>query len=76
VTWEEYTNTSPVCKGEVRNTKALEFNVVRDTKGNKNGFYRYVSSKSKVMKNVGLLLKGQGTKSKDPHWKRMTSENI
>lgn len=83
-TWEESRDTSRVCKDEVKKTKAhLEFNLVRDVKGNKKGFYRCISSKIKAMENAGPLLKNQGKlilkkmmKSKDCHWRTMRSENI
>lgn len=73
-----------MCKDEVKKTKAhLEFNLVRDMKGNKKGFYRCISSKIKAMENAGPLLKNQGKlilkkmmKSEDCHWGRMRSENI
>lgn len=71
-------------KDEVKKTKAhVEFNLVRDMKDNKKGFYRCISSKIKAMENVGPLLKNQGKlilkkmmESKDSHWRRMRSENI
>lgn len=50
-----------VCRDGVRKAKAnLEFSLVRNVKGNKNGFYKYISRKRKIRENVGLLLDGAG----------------
>lgn len=71
-------------RDEVKKTEGcLEFNLMRDMKSNKKGFYRCISSKIRAMEKVGPRLKDQGKlilkmmmKSKDPHWRRMRSENI
>jgi len=42
---EEYRNTLQVCRDGVRQTKVhLELNLIRDVKGDKKGFDRYISS--------------------------------
>jgi len=38
----------------------LELNLARDVKDNKQGFFKYISSKQKTRKNVGLLLNEVG----------------
>lgn len=71
-------------KDEVKKTEAhLEFNLVKDMKGNKKGFYRCISSKIKAMGKVGPLLKNQDKlilkkmmKNKDSYWRGKRSENI
>lgn len=45
------------CRDAVRKAKA-QLSLARDVKGNKKGFYKYLSGKRKTRKNVGLLLKG------------------
>ncbi|KAK4818055.1 hypothetical protein QYF61_004605 [Mycteria americana] len=45
----------------VRKAKAhLELNLARDGKGNKKGFYRFISNRRNIRKNVGLLLNVSG----------------
>ena len=45
----------------VRKAKAqLELNLVRDVKGKKNSFCKYISGKRKIRENVVLLLNGAG----------------
>lgn len=69
-------------KDEVKKTEAhLEFNLVKDIKGYRKGFYRCISSKIKAMGKVGPLVKNQGKlilkkMMKSPHWRRKKSENI
>ena len=36
----------------------MELNLARIMKGNKKGFYKYISRKRKTLENVGLLLNG------------------
>ncbi|NXA67808.1 RTBS polymerase, partial [Mohoua ochrocephala] len=56
-TWKDYRNIIRVCRDAVRKAKAhLELSLVRDIKDNKKGFYKKISSKRKIRKNVGLLL--------------------
>lgn len=48
-----------VCRNSIKKTKAnLELGLVRDVKGSKNGFCKYINSKRKVKENVSLLLNG------------------
>jgi len=48
VTWGEYSNA---VRDVVREAKPhLELNLLRDVKGNKKGFYKYISSKRKTGK--------------------------
>lgn len=62
MTRKKHINTDQVCKDEFKKAEAhLEFNLVRDRKGNKNGFHRRSSSRMEGIKNVGPLLNGQGT---------------
>lgn len=52
-----------MCRDGIRKAKAnLELSLVRDVKGNNNGFYKYISSKRKVREIVSLLLDGAGDK--------------
>ncbi|KAK4810486.1 hypothetical protein QYF61_004266 [Mycteria americana] len=45
----------------VRKDKAqMEFNLARDVKDNKKGFYKYIGDKKKTRENVGLLLNETG----------------
>lgn len=45
-----------VCRDEDGKTKAqLELKLLRDGKGNKNCFYKYIGSKRKAKENVGPL---------------------
>lgn len=61
MTQEEYRATVRACRDSIRKAKAdLEFNLVRDVRGNKKGFYRYINSKRKVRGYVGPLLNGAG----------------
>lgn len=47
----------------MRKTKIhTELNFTRDVKGNKKGFYNYVSSKRKMKEYASLLLNGAGNK--------------
>ncbi|GAB0207663.1 hypothetical protein GRJ2_003232000 [Grus japonensis] len=56
VAWEEYRETVPAARDQVRKAKALiELNLARDVKDNKKSFYRYVSDKRKMRVNVGIL---------------------
>jgi len=59
--WEEYREIVRVAREQVRKAKALtELNLVRDVKGNKEAFYRYVSDEKKTRENVGPLRKEAG----------------
>lgn len=50
-----------MCRDRIRKAKAnLELSLVKDVKGNNNGFYKYINSKRKVREIVGLLLDGAG----------------
>ncbi|KFV00270.1 hypothetical protein N340_10900, partial [Tauraco erythrolophus] len=61
VTWEEYRAIVRATRDQVRKAKALiELNLVRDIKGNKKSFYRYVSDKKRSRENVGPLRKEMG----------------
>ncbi|GAB0207656.1 mitochondrial enolase superfamily member 1 [Grus japonensis] len=56
VAWEEYRETVPAARDQVRKAKAqTELNLARDVKDNKKSFYRYVSDKRKMRVNVGIL---------------------
>jgi len=45
------------CRDATRKAKGhLEFNLARDVKNNKKGFFNYISSKRKARDNVGPLL--------------------
>ena len=58
VTQEEYRDTVPASMDGFRKAKALELNLVKDVKGNKKSFYKYIRSKRKTRENMGLLLNG------------------
>ncbi|KFV09049.1 hypothetical protein N340_00462, partial [Tauraco erythrolophus] len=61
VAWEEYREIVRVTRDQVRKAKALiELNLARDIKGNKKGFYRYVSCKKRSRENVSPLRKETG----------------
>ncbi|KFV02308.1 hypothetical protein N340_11981, partial [Tauraco erythrolophus] len=61
VAWEEYREIVRVTRDQIRKAKALiELNLARDIKGNKKGFYRYVSDKKRSRENVGPLQKETG----------------
>lgn len=45
---QKNTDIAQICKDSVRKAN-LVLNLVRDTKGNKKGFYRYSSSKKSTM---------------------------
>ncbi|GAB0204697.1 mitochondrial enolase superfamily member 1 [Grus japonensis] len=56
VAWEEYRETVPAAREQVRKAKALiEISLARDIKDNKKSFYRYVSDKRRMRENVGPL---------------------
>ncbi|GAB0204661.1 mitochondrial enolase superfamily member 1 [Grus japonensis] len=56
VAWEEYRETVPAAREQVRKAKALiEISLARDAKDNKKSFYRYVSDKRRTRENVGPL---------------------
>ena len=60
-TWEEYRNVVKACRDATRKHKVhLEMNLARDVKGNKKGFFQYVSSKRKARENVRPLLNEVG----------------
>ncbi|KGL78095.1 hypothetical protein N309_02912, partial [Tinamus guttatus] len=60
-TWEEYRNIVRECRDAMRKAKArLELELVRDVRGNRKGFYKYISSKRKTRENDSLLLNGEG----------------
>ena len=57
VTWEEYRDTVQA-RDEVRQAKTqLELNLVRDVKGSKKGFSKYIADERKTRENTGPLLK-------------------
>ncbi|KFV02207.1 hypothetical protein N340_13570, partial [Tauraco erythrolophus] len=61
VAWEEHRVIIQATRDQVRKPKALiELNLVRDIKGNKKNFYRYVSDKKRSRENVGPLRKETG----------------
>lgn len=61
MTQEECRDSVWAWRDKVREAKArLNLNLLRDVKVNKRGFYRYSSSKRKMMENEGQLLKGEG----------------
>jgi len=61
VAWEEYREIVQVAREQVRRAKVLtELNLVRDVKGNKKAFYRYVSDRRQTRENVGPLWKEAG----------------
>lgn len=47
------------CRDGVRKAH-LELNLMREVKGNKNSFSRYISRKRKTRENMGLVLNGAG----------------
>lgn len=50
-----------MCRYGVREAKALlKLNLVKHEKGNKEGFYRHISSRRKLRENMGLLLNEAG----------------
>ncbi|GAB0204631.1 hypothetical protein GRJ2_002928700 [Grus japonensis] len=56
VAWEEYRETVPAAREQVRKAKALiEISLAKDVKDNKKSFYRYVSDKRRTRENVGPL---------------------
>ncbi|CAM5166679.1 unnamed protein product [Natator depressus] len=56
MTREEYKNIARACRSEIRKAKShLEWQLARDVKSNKKGFFRYVSNKKKVKESVGPL---------------------
>ncbi|GAB0204023.1 mitochondrial enolase superfamily member 1 [Grus japonensis] len=56
VAWEEYRETVPAARDQVRKAKALlEISLARDVKNNKKSFYWYVSEKRRTRENVGPL---------------------
>jgi len=56
-TWEENRNTVKACRDATMKAKAhLELKLARDVKNNKQGFFKYISSKQKTRDNVGPLL--------------------
>lgn len=58
---EKYKDTVRTCS--VKKAEAhLEYNGVRDMKGNKKGVFRHISNKRKSRENVGVLLNGTGDK--------------
>jgi len=60
-TWQKYRNVVRACRGATRKAKVhLEFNLARDVKDNKKGFFNYISSKWKTRDNVGSLLNKVG----------------
>jgi len=65
-TWEEYRNVVKACRDATRKAKVhLEFNLARDVKDKKKGFFNYISSKRKARENVGLLLNEAGVLVKE-----------
>ncbi|KFV01109.1 hypothetical protein N340_07767, partial [Tauraco erythrolophus] len=61
VAWEEYREIVQATRDQVRKAEALrELNLVRDIKGNKKSFYRYVSDKKRTRENVEPLRKEMG----------------
>ena len=46
VTWEEYRDTGRACRDAVRKANTqMEFNLARNVKGSKKGFYKYIGDK-------------------------------
>ncbi|KGL82736.1 hypothetical protein N309_03795, partial [Tinamus guttatus] len=61
VTWEERRNAAREYRDATRKARAhLELELAKDVRGNRNGFYKYISSKRKTRENVGSLLNGEG----------------
>ncbi|KFQ36182.1 hypothetical protein N331_00749, partial [Merops nubicus] len=61
VSWEEYSDTTRLCRNEVRKAKVqLELNVARDVKENRKGFYRYINQKRKVKEGIPSLRNSNG----------------
>lgn len=59
-TWEEYRNVVSAHRdGSGRTEVQLELNVVKEVKGKKKGFFKYVNSK-KTREDMGLLLNEVG----------------
>jgi len=60
-TWEEYRNIARACREATKKAKAhLEFNLARDMKESKKGFFQYTSSKWMTSENAGPLLNEVG----------------
>lgn len=56
VACEEYREISPKTRNQDRKAKVLiELNLARDIKGNKKGFYRYISAQKNTREMVGPL---------------------
>ncbi|KFV39560.1 hypothetical protein N328_00917, partial [Gavia stellata] len=61
VSWEEYRDTAQLGRDGFRKAKVqLELNLARDTKNNKQAFYRYVSQKRKVKESVPAPMNATG----------------
>lgn len=61
VTQEEYRDTVQLCRDGAKKAKAhLELNLARDVKGNKKGFYKYISHNRKTRENMVPQLNGAG----------------
>jgi len=60
-TWEEYRDVVRAYREATSKAKAyLEFNLARNVKDNKKGFFKYISSKQKTRENGGLQLNKVG----------------
>ncbi|KFO76697.1 hypothetical protein N303_06718, partial [Cuculus canorus] len=60
-TWEVYRDTAWFCREGIRKTKAqMELILARETRDNKEGFYRYVNQKMKVRESVPKLMVENG----------------
>lgn len=61
MTQEKHRASVPMCRDEVRETKAdTELKFARDAKGNRKGFYRYINCKREPIENMGPLLNRVG----------------
>jgi len=60
-TWEEHRNVVKTCRDATRKTKDhVEINLAKKVKDSKKSLFKYISSKRKARKNVGLLLNEVG----------------
>ena len=61
VTQDEHRDIAKVCRDGIWKAKAqLKLELVRDVKGNKKGFFRYVGSKREAKENVVPQVNGTG----------------
>lgn len=68
MTQEKYRDIVQAFRDRIRKAKAhMKLNLARDVKGNKNGFYKYISSRRQMKEYSRLLLDGAGNKGRGKH---------